>query len=109
MVRFSSTIRRFLATSSLTLAACALTSAARSDDEVWVVNLLSDSVSVVEIDEHESRVVRTLDVGDEPRDIVFAGPHGSRAFVTVAHRGQNVPFDPQLTTPGVGRADVWVY
>src|SRR5439155_23246839 len=55
------------------------------------------------------RVVRTLLVGDEPRDIVFAGPGRSRAFITTAHRGQNVPYDPQLTTPGIGRADVWVF
>src|SRR2546430_10042502 len=41
------------------------------------------------------------------RDIVFAGPGRSRAFITTAHRGQNVPYDPQLTTPGIGRADVW--
>jgi len=85
--------------------------AARSDTEVWVVNHLSDSVSVVDLDEHgsEGRVVRTLLVGDEPRDIVFAGPGRRRAFITTAHRGQNIPFDPQLTTPGVGRADVWVF
>ncbi|HEY0096559.1 MAG TPA: hypothetical protein VGB96_19675, partial [Archangium sp.] len=54
-------------------------------------------------------VVRTLLVGDEPRDIVFAGPFKRRAFITAAHRGQNVPFDPKFTTPGVGRADVWVF
>ena len=46
------------------------------------------------------RVTRTLLVGDEPRDIVFAGPGGNRAFITTAHRGQNCPGDPQLTTPG---------
>ncbi len=85
--------------------------AARTDHEVWVVNHLSDSVSVVKLDDgHTSgRVVRTLLVGDEPRDIVFAGPGRGRAFITTAHRGQNVPFDPQFTTPGVGRADVWVF
>ncbi|HWO17834.1 MAG TPA: beta-propeller fold lactonase family protein, partial [Kofleriaceae bacterium] len=85
--------------------------AARSDREVWVVNHLSDSVSIVELDEDctSGRVVRTLLVGDEPRDIVFAGPARKRAFITTAHRGQNIPFDPQLTTPGVGRADVWVF
>jgi DNA-binding beta-propeller fold protein YncE len=85
--------------------------AARSDHEVWVVNHLSDSVSVVRLDDGEGGggVVRTLLVGDEPRDIVFAGPGKSRAFVTTAHRGQNAPFDPQLSTPGVGRADVWVF
>ena len=85
--------------------------AARSGREVWVVNHLSDSVSVVEIEGggRGGRVVRTLLVGDEPRDIVFAGAGGDRAFITAAHRGQNNPNDPQLTTPGVGRADVWVF
>ena len=111
--------------------------AAPSDDEVWVVNHLSDSVSIVKIghsgarhkddnaarekddDDRVGHVVRTLLVGDEPRDIVFAGRKRNRAFITTAHRGQNVfvrtaqgekvPRDPQLTTPGIGRADVWVF
>jgi DNA-binding beta-propeller fold protein YncE len=84
--------------------------AERRAGEVWVVNHLSDSVSVVDVSHPESaRVVRTLLVGDEPRDIVFAGPHRARAFITTAHRGQNTGRDPQLTTPGVGRADVWVF
>ncbi|MBZ5708039.1 YncE family protein [Nannocystis pusilla] len=83
--------------------------AVRNDDEVWVVNHLSDSVSIVDVDDDRPYVKRTLLVGDEPRDIVFAGPGKSRAFVTAAHRGQNAPFDPQLTTPSVGRADVWVF
>jgi DNA-binding beta-propeller fold protein YncE len=90
--------------------------AARTDHEVWVVNHLSDSVSVVELDgdgkdggDLTGQVERTLLVGDEPRDLVFAGPGRKRAFITTAHRGQNLPFDPQLTTAGVGRADVWVF
>lgn len=84
--------------------------AARTNSEVWVVNHLSDSVSVVDVSGYgRYRVVRTLLVGDEPRDIVFAGPQKRRAFITTAHRGQNSPVDPQLTTPGVGRADVWVF
>jgi DNA-binding beta-propeller fold protein YncE len=85
--------------------------AARTDHEVWVVNHLSDSVSVIALDDdgNSGHVVRTLLVGDEPRDLVFAGPKASRAFITTAHRGQNLPFDPQLTVPGVGRADVWVF
>ena len=88
--------------------------AVRSADEVWVVNHLSDSISVVDV--ASARVVRTLLVGDEPRDIVFADPGRGRAFVTTAHRGQHrrdpslaaVPGagDPELATPGVGRADV---
>jgi DNA-binding beta-propeller fold protein YncE len=59
-------------------------------------------------------------VGDEPRDIVFAGTGGNRAFITTAHRGQHRMHDsidgtvtgggdPQLTTEGIGRADVWVF
>ena len=93
--------------------------AALSEDEVWVVNHVSDSVSIVRIGHNAAEgkadngrvgyVARTLLVGDEPRDIVFAGRSRNRAFVTTAHRGQNVPYDPQLTTPGVGRADVWVF
>jgi DNA-binding beta-propeller fold protein YncE len=84
--------------------------AARSNNEVWVVNHLSDSVSVIDFHKgHVPRVVRTLLVGDEPRDIVFAGPNGNRAFITTAHRGQNTKRDPQFTTPSVGRADVWVF
>ncbi|GBD25563.1 Anti-sigma-I factor RsgI2 [bacterium HR30] len=83
--------------------------AARTNTEVWVVNHLSDSVSVVDLSSSPARVVRTLLVGDEPRDIVFAGPGKTRAFITCAHRGQNNPNDPQLTTAGVGRADVWVF
>jgi YVTN family beta-propeller protein len=83
--------------------------AARSDGEVWVVNHLSDSISILDVAASPARVRRTLLVGDEPRDIVFAGPGGGRAFISTAHRGQNRPSDPQLTTPGVGRADVWVF
>jgi len=88
-------------------------------DRLWVVNHLSDSVSVVDIDEARCTgvVERTLLVGDEPRDVVSArGRRGERyAFVTAAHRGQNVrdtsgrPRDPELTKPGIGRADVFVY
>jgi hypothetical protein len=93
--------------------------AARNNTEVWVVNHLSDSVSVVDLSATPPRVTRTLLVGDEPRDIVFAGTGGNRAFISTAHRGQHrtdasiagVPGagDPQLTTEGIGRADVWVF
>ena len=86
--------------------------AARTDTEVWVVNHLSDSISIVDTAATPPRVVRTLLVGDEPRDIVFAGTDG-RAFITTAHRGQNTPFhatiETILATPSIGRADVWVF
>jgi DNA-binding beta-propeller fold protein YncE len=88
--------------------------ALRSDgSEAWVVNHLSDSVSIVDLTSSPPRVKRTLLVGDEPRDIVFAGPSFGRAFITTAHRGQNTPFhatiETILRTPGIGRADVWVF
>ncbi|MFD2166157.1 YncE family protein [Thalassotalea euphylliae] len=85
-------------------------------NQAWVVNHLSDSVSVVDFSTMPARVTRTLLVGDEPRDIVLAS---NRAFITTAHRGQqrlnsalaDVPGagDPQLHTSGVGRADIWVF
>ena len=92
----------------------------RSATEVWVVNHLSDSVSIVRLDGAAPRVIRTLLLGDEPRDIVFAGASGHiRAFITTAHRGQRridaalvaVPGagDSRLTKEGLGRADVWVF
>jgi YVTN family beta-propeller protein len=84
--------------------------AARTNGEVWVVNHLSDSVSIVDVASSPPRVTATLLVGDEPRDIVFAGPGGNRAFITTAHRGQNSGVAlADLTTPGIGRADVWVF
>ncbi len=83
--------------------------ALRNESEAWVVNHLSDSVSIVSLELGKERVTRTLLVGDEPSDIVFADKSRNRAFVTTAHRGQNVPYDPKLTTPGIGRADVWVF
>jgi YVTN family beta-propeller protein len=81
------------------------------DDTVWVVNHVSDSVSVIDASHlGKMHTVRTLLVGDEPRDIVFAGPQHSRAFITTAHRGQNSPVPlSDFTTPGLGRADVWVF
>ena len=74
--------------------------AARSDGEVWVVNHLSDSISIVELTQggHSGRVVRTLLVGDEPRDIVFAGP-GQRSAPssprrTAARTFRSIPSSP---------------
>ncbi|MEE2674405.1 MAG: DUF4215 domain-containing protein [Myxococcota bacterium] len=96
--------------------------AARNNDEVWVVNHLSDSISIVDLSGPVPFVARTLLVGDEPRDIVFAGPGGNRAFITTAHRGQHRshgsisgvfspsnPADPRFLTPGIDRADIWVF
>ena len=63
---------------------------------VWVVNHLSDSVSIVDLSSRTPRVVRTLLVGDEPRDLVFAGPsdpgvHHHRPPRTTTNRCQRSP------------------
>ncbi len=69
----------------------------------WVTNLLSDSVSVVDVsDPAGPTVIHTLRVGDEPRDIVVGGPNGDLVFVATARR-------TDLTTPGAGRGAVWVF
>lgn len=51
----------------------------RTRDEVWVTNLVSDSVSIVSV--AQGRVIDTLRVVDEPSDVVFAG---GKAFVSAA-------------------------
>jgi DNA-binding beta-propeller fold protein YncE len=75
--------------------AVALVRESRSDAELWVVNHLSDSVSIVQVDPARctGEVSETLFTGDEPRDIVVArnGAGQQRVFVTSAHRGQHHP------------------
>jgi YVTN family beta-propeller protein len=70
---------------------------ARSSGEAWVVNQISDSVSVVDL--ASMRVTRTILVGDEPADIVFAGPKGSKAFVSLAVASRLVSFDANAAAP----------
>jgi 6-phosphogluconolactonase (cycloisomerase 2 family) len=53
---------------------------ARTNNEVWVVNHISDSVSIVDL--AQQVVVRTLKTLNEPADVVFAG--NSRAFVSAS-------------------------
>src|SRR5712672_3530642 len=52
---------------------------ARDGNRVWVINHVSDSISIVDV--QSRRVVRTLLVGDEPTDVVFAN---NRAFVCIS-------------------------
>lgn len=59
-----------------------------SGNEAWVVNEVSDSVSVVSVS--HGIVTDTLPVKDEPADVVFA--HG-RAFVTAGRRNEIHVFD----------------
>ncbi len=64
---------------------------ARTTQEVWVVNHLSDSVSVVDLD--TMNVVRTIHTQDEPADVVFAGLGVQRAFVTCSQANIVQVFD----------------
>src|SRR6185369_16104469 len=83
--------------------------AARSNGQVWVVNLLSDSVSVIDTTSTPARVIATLNTCDEPRDVVFAGPGDGRAFVTAARRGQNCPLNFNGSDASTPRALVQVF
>ncbi len=71
---------------------------ARSNTEAWVANLISDSISIVDLT--TLRVVRTLTVGDEPCDIAFAGSP-VRAFITLSQLNQVRVLDP-LNPTAVG-------
>src|SRR5439155_7178805 len=56
---------------------------ARTNDEVWVINQVSDSISIVSIS--KGVVTNTIQVKDDPADVVFAG---GMAFVSVAETNQ---------------------
>ncbi len=72
---------------------------ARTNDEAWVVNHVSDDVSVVDLT--TGNVVRTLLVGDEPTDVVFAGSP-ERAYVCVSQEDVIRVYDPtDLDAPPV--------
>ncbi|MFO0857481.1 MAG: hypothetical protein U0640_09030 [Phycisphaerales bacterium] len=63
---------------------------ARSNNEVWVVNLISDSISVIDL--ATMRVARTIFTKDEPCDVVFAGSP-QRAFVSCSQVNTLQVFD----------------
>lgn len=74
-----------------------VTVVARTDGEAWVVNNLSDTVSIVDLD--LGTVIRTLFVGDEPTDVVFAS---GRAFVAVSQEDRVKAFNlADLSQPPV--------
>jgi len=67
----------------------------RNDHEVWVVNHVSDSVSVVDL--LAGNVVATLDTDDEPCDVVFAGTP-RMAYVSCQQANELMVFDPRDLT-----------
>jgi len=66
----------------------------RNSDEAWVVNEVSDSISIVSVSRRI--VVDTIYVQDEPGDVVFAG---GKAFVTCGRRNQVRVFDVVTRLP----------
>jgi YVTN family beta-propeller protein len=93
--------------------------ALRNNNEAWVANWLSDSISIVDL--ATGNVVRTIDVGDEPTDILFAGSTRPMAFVCVSGgsslltgtaidhlgRGQIKVFDP--TSPSSPSSTIEIF
>ncbi|MBK7997724.1 MAG: hypothetical protein IPK15_03040 [Verrucomicrobia bacterium] len=63
----------------------------RNDTEAWVVNHISDSISIIDVP--GQRVIATLDTLDTPSDVVFAGTP-ARAFVSCALPNVIQVFDP---------------
>lgn len=61
---------------------------ARSETEAWVVNHISDSVSIVDL--VTGRVKQTLLTGDEPSDVVFAN---GKAFVSLSQQNRVAVYD----------------
>ncbi|HEX7878354.1 MAG TPA: FlgD immunoglobulin-like domain containing protein [Candidatus Eisenbacteria bacterium] len=61
------------------------------NNEIWVANHLSDAISIVNVT--TGNVVKTLLVGDEPTDVVFAGAP-ERAFVCVSQEDAVKVYDP---------------
>lgn len=71
------------------------------DRRAWVVNQLSDSVSIVDVE--TGRVIDTIRTGDEPADVVFAGTP-VRAFVSISQENRIAVFDATTLatiTPGL--------
>jgi len=69
---------------------------AQNDSTAWVVNQLSDDVSIVDLKTLSVRA--TLRVGDEPTDVAFAGAP-LRAFVCVSGEDEVKAFDPATLLP----------
>jgi DNA-binding beta-propeller fold protein YncE len=74
----------------------------RTDDEVWVVNQVSNSISVVSVS--QGIVIHTIDAKPEPMDVVFAA---GLAYVSVSRANEVLVFDPNslalvATIPLVG-------
>ncbi|MBK7877282.1 MAG: beta-propeller fold lactonase family protein [Planctomycetes bacterium] len=76
---------------------------AASNGIVWVVNRVSDSISVVDL--AARNVVATLATEDEPADVVFAGDP-RRAYVSCSGTNALLVFDPAHLAAAPGRVAI---
>lgn len=60
----------------------------RNNHEAWVVNEVSDSISIIDIT--EGRCTAHLSIGDEPADVIFSGDH---AYVSCARENRIAVID----------------
>lgn len=65
----------------------------RTPDEAWVINELSDSISIVSLSRRVT--LATIPTGDEPADVAFAA---GKAFVTCSRDNSIEVFDPRTRT-----------
>ncbi len=61
----------------------------RSDDEVWVANQVSNSISIVSVS--KGIVTETINIKIEPMDVVFAGPN--QAYISSSRSNQIMVID----------------
>ena len=86
--RFSITIGGLVHFDSISVGLDPITVRVRSNDEAWVVNHISDSVSVVDLT--TGTVVETISTLDEPADVVFTTDH---AFVSCTQPNRVLVYD----------------
>lgn len=79
-----------LNTASIPVGLDPITVRVRSNTEAWVVDQVSDEISIVDL--MTNRVVRSLATENEPSDVVFAGSP-IKAFVSCAERESIQVFD----------------
>ena len=89
---FQITANTLVNTASIPVGMDPVTVRVRSNTEAWVVNQVSDEISIVDLT--TNRVIRSLTTEDEPADVVFAGAAApTKAFVSCAQRESIQVFD----------------
>ncbi|MCB0792453.1 MAG: beta-propeller fold lactonase family protein [Flavobacteriales bacterium] len=88
---FQITAHELLNVASIPVGLDPVTVRVRSNTEAWVVDQVSDEVSIVDLTQNV--VVRSLATEDEPADVVFAGTP-QKAFVSCGGKESIQVFDP---------------